>query len=207
MLTDRFAPAAMVKGKVNPVTANPGPVILAEKTVTPELPVFDRTTAFVAGLPTSTLPNEMLAGDALNRRVGGGVAVPESGMAGKAFEALLISVRLPVNVPAACGANWIVTVPDWAGPNVNGNVVAMTLKVAPLRFACDSVRLDPPVLVTTIACDDVVVAAMLLKMMLVGETAIVGGSTVTVTEAEADLLVSATLVARTVNVPAVLGAV
>lgn len=48
---------------------------------------------------------------------------------------------------------------------------------------------------------------MLLKVTDVGDTAIVGGGVVTVTVAVANLLVSATLVARTVNVPAVLGAV
>jgi len=87
-------------------------------------------------------------------------------------------------------------------------VVAVKLKTAaPLRFACDTVRPGPPVLVTTIACDDVVVAGMLLNVSEAGETAITGGGRVTVTVAEADLLLSATLVAFTVNVPAVLGAV
>ena len=48
---------------------------------------------------------------------------------------------------------------------------------------------------------------MLLKVIDVGDTEIVGGGNVTVTDAAADLVVSATLVARTVNVPAAAGAV
>ena len=37
--------------------------------------------------------------------VGAAVAVPETGIAAKVFEALLTSARLPLKVPAACGAN------------------------------------------------------------------------------------------------------
>ena len=79
--------------------------------------------------------------------------------------------------------------------------------VAPVTFAWETVRVEPPELVTTIACDDVVVAGMLLNVTDVGETAITGGGSVTVTVAEADLVLSATLVAVTVRVPAVTGAV
>ena len=105
MLTARFAPAAMVNGNVNPVTLNPAPVVLAEKTVTLEFPVLDRVAPRVALLPTSTLPKERLVGDTLRRNVGGAEAVPESGIAGKLLAALLTSDRLPLNVPAARGAN------------------------------------------------------------------------------------------------------
>jgi hypothetical protein len=208
MLTERFAPAAIVKGKVRPVTLKPAPAVVTENTVTAELPVLVRVADCVAELPTSTLPNERLVGDALSRKVGGGVAVPESEMGAKVFAALLARTRLPLNVPAASGANWMVTVPDWPAFRLKGRAVDTTLKtVEPLTFACETVRVDPPVLVTTIACDEVVVAGMLLKVIEVGDTAIVGGGVVTVTVAEADFVLSATLVARTVKVPAVLGAV
>ena len=76
-----------------------------------------------------------------------------------------------------------------------------------MRFACETVSVEPPVLVTTIAWEDVVVAGMLLKVIEVGDTEMVGGGSVTVTDAVADFVVSATLVARTVNVPATAGAV
>jgi len=208
MLTARLAPAAMVNGNVSPVTLNPAPVVLAEKTVTLELPVLVKVPVSVAVLPTSTLPNERLVGDTLSRKVGGADAVPESAMAGKLLEALLTSDTLPLNVPAARGANWMVTVADCPAARVKGSVVAVRLKTAaPLRLACDTVRPGPPVLVTTIACDDVVVAGMLLNVREAGETAITGGGRDTVTVAEADFVVSAMLVARTVKVPAVLGAV
>ena len=111
-LTVRFAPAAMVKGKVTPVTLNPAPVVVTENTVTLELPVFVRVADCVAELPTSTLPKEMLLGDALSRNVGGALAVPLRAIGAKVFAALLTKARLPLNVPAASGANWMVTVPD-----------------------------------------------------------------------------------------------
>jgi hypothetical protein len=91
---------------------------------------------------------------------------------------------------------------------VNGNVGAVTLNtVEPLTLACETVRVDPPELVTTSACDEVVVAGIVLKLTEVGETAITGDALVTVTLAEADFVVSATLVAFTVKEPGLLGAV
>jgi hypothetical protein len=104
-LTAWFAPAVMVKGKVRPVTLNPAPVVVTENTVTLELPVLVRVADCVAELPTSTLPNARLVGDALSRNVGGGEAVPEIVIGAKVFAALLTRVRLPLNVPAASGAN------------------------------------------------------------------------------------------------------
>src|SRR5262245_28006400 len=130
MLTDRFAPAAMVNGKVSPVTLKPAPVVLAEKTVTLELAVFVSVAVSVAVVPTGTVPKARLGGAALSRKVGGGVAVPESPMGDRVFAALLTSARLPLKAPAACGANWMVTLPFCPGGKVNGSVVAVTLKTA-----------------------------------------------------------------------------
>jgi hypothetical protein len=62
MVTERLAPAAIENGKVTPVTLNPAPVVLAEKTVTLELPVLDKVAVCVTALPTSTLPKERLVG-------------------------------------------------------------------------------------------------------------------------------------------------
>ena len=105
MLTDFVAPAAIPNGKVGPVTPNAAPVVLAEKTVTLELPVFDRVAVWVAVFPVSTLPNDRLVGETLSRNVGAAVAVAESVTTGAVLDALLTRVTLPVNVPAACGAN------------------------------------------------------------------------------------------------------
>lgn len=126
-LTARFAPAAMVKGKVRPVTLNPAPVVVTEKTVTLELPVLLRVADCVAELPTSTLPNERLVGDAVSTNVGGAVAVPESGIEANVFAALLTKARLPLNVPAASGANWMVMLPDCPAFKLNGNAGAVTV--------------------------------------------------------------------------------
>src|SRR5262245_61467424 len=99
--------------------------------------------------------------------------------------------------------------PDCPAFKLKGNAGAVTPKtVAPLTLACEMVRGEAPLLVTTIACDEVLVASVLLNATLVGETDMAAaGADATVTAADADLPVSATLVARTLYVPAVLGAV
>src|SRR5215813_7499067 len=99
--------------------------------------------------------------------------------------------------------------PDCPAFKVRGNTGAVTLKtVAPLTLACEIVRGEPPLLVATIACDEVLVASVLLNVTLVGETDMAAaGADATVTADDDDLLVSATLVALTLYVPAVLGAV
>jgi hypothetical protein len=132
----------------------------------------------------------------LSRNVGGALAVPVRLTAGAVFEALLVNVTLPVYVPEACGANCTVTLVDAPVATVNGNAGDVTLNTAPLTVACDTVRFAFPVLLTITACDDVVVAGMLLNVIEVGETPIT--APVTVTVAEADFVVSATLVALTV---------
>ena len=86
---------------------------------------------------------------------------------------------------------------DCPALTVNGSAGAITLKAAPVTLAWETVRFEPPVLLTTVANDDVVVAGMLLKVNAVGDIAITGGGTVTVTVADADFVVSATLVALT----------
>ena len=59
-------------------------------------------------------------------------------------------------------------------------------------------RLDPPVFEMVSVRVEVVFAAILLKLIAVGETAICAGAVDTVTLAEADFVVSAALVTFTV---------
>jgi hypothetical protein len=61
-----LAPAASVNGKVTPLTLNPDPdpSMLADETVTAELPVLLSVTAWLADPPTSTDPNATEVGEA-----------------------------------------------------------------------------------------------------------------------------------------------
>ena len=80
---------------------------------------------------------------------------------------------------------------------VIGNIVPITLKPAPLVLAPVTDSAAPPVFETRSVCVVVVFTSMLPKLMEVTETAICAGAA-TVTVAEADFVVSATLVAFTV---------
>lgn len=70
-----LAPAARVNGKVTPLTLNPEPVMLAEETVTVELPVLLTVIAFVEELPTVTEPKLIEVGDAETSMVLGALMV------------------------------------------------------------------------------------------------------------------------------------
>lgn len=200
-------PAAIANGNVNPVTLNPDPVTLAAETVTEPVPVFERVTVCVVLNPTTTLPKETLVGDALNRKVAAVVAVPDRATVGAVFDALLVVVNVPEKVPAAVGANLTLRLADCPAGIVIGNVVATRLNPLPVTVAFVTERAVPPVLEICTVLVEVVPATMLPKLSDVGEIAICAGAAVTVTVAEADFVVSATLVAFTVYVPAVAGAV
>jgi len=78
------------------------PVRVIEVMFSVELPLLVNCTLLVALLlPTTTLPNDTLAG--LN--VTGGVPVPESATAWGLFFALSVIESVPVRVPVAVGVN------------------------------------------------------------------------------------------------------
>ncbi len=110
--------------------------------VPPELvTVSDR----VLLLPTFTLPKLRLAG--LGDRLPAVMAVPEAGTVSDGFEASLATVKLPVGLPAACGAK--TTLNDLLAPaaSVNGTVTPLTLKPVPVTETCETLTVVPPELV------------------------------------------------------------
>ena len=98
-------------------------------------------------LPTCTLPKLRL--DWVGVRVAGGTPVPESTMLSVGLEALLVMARLPLTVPAACGAKTTLKLGLLSpGPKVKGRLKPLMLNPAPVGVACVIVKLEPPELVS-----------------------------------------------------------
>jgi hypothetical protein len=140
----------------------------------------------------------MLVGEALKRNVAEDVAVPESDTTGGVFGALLETVSVPVNVFAVVGANLTLRFTDWPAATVFGNVVETRLNPVPVTVAPVTDIEVPPVLETLTVNVEVVPATILPKLSAVGVRVICAGGAVTVTVADADFVLSATLVACTV---------
>jgi hypothetical protein len=94
---------ARVIGSVKLLTDKPAPVTPACEMVTDEDPVFVNVSERLRLLPTWTLPNERLPG--LEASVPGETPVPESGMLRFAFDALEVTLRLPLAAPVLDGLN------------------------------------------------------------------------------------------------------
>jgi hypothetical protein len=135
------------------------------------------------------------------------VADPDNATAGALFDALLAMVTVPVKLPVAVGANLTLTFADCPAPMVMGNAAPEILKALPLTVAAVTDRFDPPVFEIMSVWVELLFAVMLLKLNALGETAIVAAALVAVIVADADFVVSAVLVAFTVYLPALAGAV
>src|SRR3989454_300664 len=95
-------------------------------------------------LPTSTLPKLTLGGVTESC---GCTPVPLRAMVLGELGALLTSETLPDTLPVAAGANCTLKVLDCPGGSVSGNVGPLMLKPAPVKLACEMVKLAPPELV------------------------------------------------------------
>lgn len=144
-LNDLVAPAARVKGNVRPFTLYPVPVAVACETVTVDPPVLVIVSDNVLLCPIVTLPK--LSGEVVAVSVPAVVAVPESDTVNDGLDALLVTVNVPVGLPEVVGAN--TTLNDLLAPaaRVKGTVTPLTLKPVPVAEACETVTVDPPVLV------------------------------------------------------------
>jgi hypothetical protein len=94
-------PAASVCAE-KPVTANPVPVTLSDETDRFAVPVFFTVIAFVAVVPSATLPKLTLDGVT---EIPAAVALPLSAIVRVGLEASLLRTRVPVAAEAAVGAN------------------------------------------------------------------------------------------------------
>ena len=74
-------------------------------------------------------------------------AVPESDTVNDGFDASLVIVNVPVWLPAVVGAN--TTLNDLLAPaaRVNGTVTPLALYPVPVAETCETVTVDPPLLV------------------------------------------------------------
>ena len=101
------------------------PVAVACETVTVDPPVLVIVSDRVLLCPTVTLPK--LNGQVVAASVPVVVAVPESETVNDGFDASLVTVKVPVGVPAVVGAN--TTLNDLLAPaaKVKGKVMPFTL--------------------------------------------------------------------------------
>jgi hypothetical protein len=95
-------PAGMVVAVERPVILNPAPGGVTCENVRVELPPFWRVMVCELLVPFTTVPKLTLAGVA---EICAWVPVPESGIVSGEFEALLVTVRVPVTAPSDFGAN------------------------------------------------------------------------------------------------------
>jgi hypothetical protein len=187
--------AATLKGSVRPGALNPAPVTFAEETETAEFPVLVSVMVRLELLPVFTFPNVRVVGEALIRNVGAAVAVPDSVTVG--LDTLLAIATEPVKVPAELGANLIGKVAELPGPIAIGNVEPARLKPVPVAVAPVTESDDPPVFESVMFSVEDVPATRLPKPSELGVTDNCAGAGFTFTVADADLLISATLVAVT----------
>ncbi len=120
-------------------------LILADETVT-DAPLAVRLPLSAELDPSTTLPKLRLVGDTAN--VPAAVPVPESAMLSGEFDAFDTADRLPLAVAALVGVKVAVNVTLWFVVRVVGKVNPLIEKPVPLKFACEMVTDDPPVLVS-----------------------------------------------------------
>ena len=121
-------PPASSSGVVIPCSAKPFPLTLAAEIVTLSAPVFINCTVCEFVVPSGTLPKLAPDGVALNA---GAIPVPVIAKLTELFDALLVTAKYPANDPDACGANFSVTVTDFAGSIVVGTLSPLTLNALP----------------------------------------------------------------------------
>jgi hypothetical protein len=142
-----------VTGKLRATIVKPAPVIVAEFTVTGDVPVDVSVNDCVVGEFTATLPKFRLA--ALTDSCGLATAAPVPLSPTKAVPPvveLLVMVIWPLAAPTTVGSNWICSVTDCVGLNVVGKLPLTTVKPAPVIAAESTVTGDVPVEVSINAC-------------------------------------------------------
>lgn len=122
-----------VTGKLLPETVKPVPEIVAEFTVTEELPVEVRVTFRVPGQPIVTEVKVTLNGETVRTRPDAAAPIPVKSMdiVGLLAE-LLFTLRCPVAAPAVAGLNCTSSGNCWPGFSVTGKVPPETVKPDPL---------------------------------------------------------------------------
>jgi hypothetical protein len=154
---------------VNPVTLKPVPVTLSDETTRFAVPVFFKVIAWVAPVPSATLPKLTLDGVA---EIAGCVPVPVSATV-VGLERLVEIEMLPDALPAVVGAKTALKLMVAFEASVCA-VNPVTLKPVPVALADETTRFPVPVFFTVIACVPVVPSATLPKPTLDGVTEMPG---------------------------------
>jgi hypothetical protein len=133
-------------GSDKPLMANRELLELTAVTVT-FAPLALRVPVAVALVPATTLPSAMGVGAAVNTPA---VAdpVPVKGMVSVGLEPFDVTVTLPLELPAVCGAKVTVKVAVCPAATVTGGVIPVRVNPVPVTPTCEIVTLDPPILVT-----------------------------------------------------------
>jgi hypothetical protein len=119
-------------------------VRLADETVT-DPPLAVKLPLSAEFEPIVTFPKLRAVGDTANWPAA--VPVPERAMPSGEFDAFDSTDRLPLAAPALAGVKVAVNVTLWPAVRVRGTVSPLTENAAPVKFACEMVTVDPPVLV------------------------------------------------------------
>ena len=140
-----LCPAESVMGTPAPTSAKSVPVIPTCEMVTLALPVLVRVTDFAALLPALTLPKLRVL--ALTESVWvAAVLLPVRETVDGEELALLTSDKVPVTLPAVCGAKTTVNDVLLPAEMLAGRVRPLMLKPLPVRFAWERVSVALPVL-------------------------------------------------------------
>lgn len=139
-----LCPAAKVKGRDKPLRTNSALLELADVTIT-LAEVAVRVSAKLLLVPTGTVPK--LKGVGETESCPGAATVPDKDALKLGFVAFEVTFKLPLALPADCGANVMLTVRLCPAPSEAGRVRAPRLKPAPLAAICEMVTLVPPELV------------------------------------------------------------
>jgi hypothetical protein len=158
-------PAASVSGSETPESRNSALFRLAEVIVT-EAPLAFRLPLSEELDPTTTLPKLRLVGDTANWPAA--VPVPESAILSGELDAFDTTDRLPLTAAALVGAKAVVKVTLWFAVSVRGKVKPLMEKTDPVKFACEMVIVDPPVLVSVSDKLALLPTCTLPKVRLVG---------------------------------------
>jgi hypothetical protein len=146
-----LCPVVKVTGKVRPLKLKPVPLALAAEMVRVDPPELVRVSERVVLLPSSTLPKARLVGLAVS--VPCVTPVPLSEMLKLGFEAVEVTLILPLSAPAEVGAKSTENDALWPAVKVTGKVSPVKLKPVPLALAAEIVRVDPPLLVSVPGSD------------------------------------------------------
>jgi hypothetical protein len=95
--------------------------------------------------------NVRLAGVAI--RVAGATPLPDRAISTEVLDPFKFNERVPLLLPAACGAKRTAKVVLWFGARVNGKPRPVKMKPVPVIVAVETVRSCPPEFFKVSVCD------------------------------------------------------